>query len=158
MEKIKKFLSLDVICAIIILVSILLLFCPMGYYFYANEKSYISTGMNMIFGYKDQGYPIMDFSIVGFVLLVFLILALIAQILPFFKWKEKNLLLAIFDLTCGVVYYCLPISVIHGRVGVADLYHGNALLYISASLLVVTTLINLYVYIKARKNNTKEVK
>ncbi len=148
MEKLKKISKLNYLQSFLVLLSILGLFLPMGYYFYEGEKSYIANGFQLIFGLKDSGYIIYSFSAIGFILLILLLAIMVMPLLLKFNNKINYIFLIILDLICCILYYCLPIFVIHKRYDVGNLFKGTINVYLVASILVIVIIINIYQLIK----------
>ena len=142
MKAIKKYF--DVIVLGIILLSFILFFIPSGAFKYHNELSYKSNVYKMIFGFKDNGYAILNFNFWGFLIILLLVIAVVTILLKKILTKFTYLISGIMLLIETILCLLLPKTINVEMASTKDLFVALPFLYVTCVIMIIGALISLY--------------
>lgn len=142
MKAIKKYF--DVIVLGIILLSFILFFIPSGAFKYHNELSYKSNVYKMIFGFKDNGYAILNFNFWGFLIILLLVIAVITILLKKVLKKYTYLISGALLLIATILCLLLPKTINVEMASTKDLFVALPFLYVTCVIMIIGALISLY--------------
>lgn len=142
MKVIKKYF--DVIVLGIILLSFILFFIPSGAFKYHNELSYKSNVYKMIFGFKDNGYAILNFNFWGFLIILLLVIAVVTILLKKILTKYTYLISGIMLLIATILCLLLPKTINVEMASTKDLFVALPFLYVTCVIMIIGALISLY--------------
>ena len=149
MNFIKKYSNFIILGLIVI--SIIFLFLPCGAYVYGASgefKDYVSSGFQMIFGRKGDGYAIFEINILGICMLLLMLFAIIISLTSkIIDSKYTSLLQFVIIGLASFFYYILPSSVNHGRFQINDRFQGEIAVYIGATILLLAGIFALCVFL-----------
>ena len=143
MNFVKKYYNY--LLSFLLLVCFLFLLFPCGAFIDEGKEILNTSGLQMIFGLKVKTYRILSFSLLGFMMLILLS---IAMVIPHFKKYVGKLYVYIevaIIFVCSILYYLLPLIVNHQVMYVSNNFKGLVALYIGASLLLSVGVLVLFV-------------
>ena len=143
--------------SLISLLGFVFLLFPCASYEVIDQTLYKFEGIELIFGYKSGKYEILGFNVIGFIMFIFLLVAIIAPLFYDKKPKLEIMIETISLLIAVVLYFLLPLTANHLTMNIEEIFKVNAFVYIGAGLLVISLLLcgfELYRLLKERKNGT----
>ena len=142
MKAIKKYF--DVIVLGIILLSFILFFIPSGAFKYHNELSYNSNVYKMIFGFKDNGYAILNFNFLGILIILLLVIVVVTILLKKVLKKYTYLISGALLLIATILCLLLPKTVNVEMASTKDLFVALPFLYVTCVVMIIGAMICLY--------------
>ena len=142
MKAIKKYF--DVIVLGIILLSFILFFIPSGAFKYHNELSYKSNVYKMIFGFKDNGYAILNFNFLGFLIILLLVIVVVAILLKKVLKKYTYLISGALLLIATILCLLLPKTINVEMASTKDLFVALPFLYVTCVVMIIGAIVCLY--------------
>lgn len=142
MKAIKKYF--DVIVLGIILLSFILFFIPSGAFKYHNELSYKSNIYKMIFGFKDNGYAILNFNFLGFLIILLLVIVVVTILFKKVLKKYTYLICGVLLLIATILCLLLPKTVNVEMASTKDLFVALPFLYVTCVVMIIGAIVCLY--------------
>ncbi len=142
MKKNKKNFDFIIIGVIALLFVLFLL--PSGAFKYHNELSYKSNIYQMIFGFKDKQYNILNFNILGFLILIFMLSSIIIIILKSKIKKLTYILSGILLFISTILCLLLPKTINVEMTSTKELFIPLPFLYVNCIIMIIVSLLCLY--------------
>ena len=143
MKFIKKYYNY--LLTFLLIICFLFLLFPCGAFIDDGKEILNASGLQMIFGLKVKSYRVLSFSLLGFMMLILLSIAIA---LPYFKQYIGKLYIYIettIIFVCSILYFILPLIVNHQVMYVSNNFQGLVALYIGASLLLSVGVLVLFI-------------